>query len=52
MKKIRRTINDTLNGNKKNGDLPTTLFDDGVHCQMPRKLLRHSIHTLQTLGKN
>ena len=52
MKKTWRTINETLNRKKKNGDLPTTIFHDNVNCQMPRKLLQHSIHALQTLEKN
>ena len=38
MKKTWRTINETLNRNKKNGDLPTTIFHDDVQLSDAKEI--------------
>ena len=52
MKKTWRTINKTQNRNKKVEICLLLYFMMMYNCQMQRKLLQHSIHTLQTLEKN
>ena len=52
IKKTWRTINETLNRNKKNGDLSSNLFHDGVQLSDAKETATAFNNTLQTLGKN
>ena len=52
MKKTWRTINETLNRNKKNGDLPTTIFHDDVQLSDAKEIATIFNTYFANIGKN
>ena len=52
MKRTWRTINETLNQNKKNGDLPTTIFHDDVQLSDAKEIATTFNTYFANIGKN